>query len=100
MHNLYRSGTSALQSVEGRSKGGDDVGNGICKSGGVPNGGVSDGSIPDRGAKMYVDGAKALIMAIDTLVCGSTIGGGSGSVWEVDGDSALNRIIAALYPNG
>ncbi|GJX78807.1 hypothetical protein Tco_0326956 [Tanacetum coccineum] len=75
MHNLYRSGTSVLQSVEGRSKGGDDVGNGICKSGGIPNGGVSDGSIPDRG-------------------------GGSGSVWEVDGDSALNRIIAALYPNG
>ncbi|GJW68912.1 hypothetical protein Tco_0123336 [Tanacetum coccineum] len=46
MHNSFEgqvnitSRTSALQSVEGRSKGGDDVGNGIGKSGGVPDGGV------------------------------------------------------------
>ncbi|GJX22690.1 hypothetical protein Tco_0227135 [Tanacetum coccineum] len=39
-------------------------------------------------------------MTIDALVCGSTIGGSSGSGWEVDGNLALNRIIAALYPNG
>ncbi|GKG01170.1 hypothetical protein Tco_0305875 [Tanacetum coccineum] len=76
MHNLFRggnitSGTSALHSIEGRSKGGDDVGNGIGKSGGIPDGGVSDGSIPDRGSR-----------------------------WKVDGDSALNWIIAALYPKG
>ncbi|GKD69796.1 hypothetical protein Tco_1323886 [Tanacetum coccineum] len=57
--------TPALQSVKGRSKGGNRVGNGIGRSGGVPDGGVSDGSIPDRGD-------------------------GSGSGWEVDGDSALN----------
>ncbi|GJZ80634.1 hypothetical protein Tco_0645628, partial [Tanacetum coccineum] len=43
-----------------------------------------------------VDGAKALIMATDALVCGSTIGDGSSSGWEVDGNSSLNRIIAAL----
>ncbi|GJR58852.1 hypothetical protein Tco_0677468 [Tanacetum coccineum] len=45
-----------------------------------------------------VDSAASLIMAIDALVWGSTIGSGSGSGsgWEVDGDSALNRIIAAL----
>nr|GEZ40704.1 hypothetical protein [Tanacetum cinerariifolium]GEZ52153.1 hypothetical protein [Tanacetum cinerariifolium] len=55
---------------EGRSKCGDNVGNGIGKSGGVPDGGVYDR------------------------------GGGSGSEWEVDGNSALNRIIAALYPKG
>ncbi|GJZ70841.1 hypothetical protein Tco_0634692 [Tanacetum coccineum] len=70
IHNLFRGGNvtsraSALQSVEGRSKGGYGVGNGIDKSGGVPDGGVSD-----RGAKIYV--------AIDALVCGSTIGSGSG----------------------
>ncbi|GJR78329.1 hypothetical protein Tco_0149114 [Tanacetum coccineum] len=57
--------------VEGRSKGGDGVGNDIGRSGGVPDGGVFDGSITDRGD-------------------------GSGSGWEVDGDSALNRIIAVL----
>ncbi|GKD86947.1 hypothetical protein Tco_1358101, partial [Tanacetum coccineum] len=45
--------------------------NGIGKSGGVPNGGVPDGGVLDRG-------------------------GSSGSRWEVDGDSALNWIIAAL----
>ncbi|GKE50202.1 hypothetical protein Tco_1481460 [Tanacetum coccineum] len=55
MHNLFRggnvtSGTSALQSVEGRSKGG-----------------------------YKVDGAAALIMAINALVCESIIGGGGGS---------------------
>ncbi|GKF98152.1 hypothetical protein Tco_0296935, partial [Tanacetum coccineum] len=38
----------------------------------------------------------ALIMAIDALVRRSTIGGGSDSGWELDGDSVLNRIIAAL----
>ncbi|GKB36993.1 hypothetical protein Tco_0881935, partial [Tanacetum coccineum] len=38
----------------------------------------------------------AHIMTIDALVRGSTIGDGSGSGWEVDGDLALNRIIAAL----
>ncbi|GKG31688.1 hypothetical protein Tco_0426638 [Tanacetum coccineum] len=84
MHNLFRggnitSGTSTLQSVKGKGRGNDDVGNGIGKSGGVPDGGVSD-----RGAKIYVDGAAALIMAIDALVCGSTIGSGSGGGWEVD----------------
>ncbi|GJV52857.1 hypothetical protein Tco_1448598 [Tanacetum coccineum] len=68
MHNLFRGGnvtsrTSALQSVEDRIKGGDEV-----------------------------DGAVALIMTIDALVRGSTIGGGSGSGWssgdnsEVSGD--------------
>ncbi|GKB56194.1 hypothetical protein Tco_0912380 [Tanacetum coccineum] len=45
MHNLFRGGnvtsrTYVLQSVEGRRKGGDEVGNSIGKSGGVPNGGV------------------------------------------------------------
>nr|GEX29698.1 hypothetical protein [Tanacetum cinerariifolium] len=57
---------ASLAGIEGRSKGGDDVGNGIGKSGGVPNGGVSDRC------------------------------GGSGSGWEVDGDSALNWIISDL----
>ncbi|GKB42405.1 hypothetical protein Tco_0887347 [Tanacetum coccineum] len=36
------SGLSALRLVEGRSKGGDGVGNSIGRSGGVPDGGVSD----------------------------------------------------------
>ncbi|GJX24595.1 hypothetical protein Tco_0230891 [Tanacetum coccineum] len=44
----------------------------------------------------FVDGAAALIRTMDALVRGSTIGGSSGSRWEVDGDSALNWIIAAL----
>ncbi|GKA47750.1 hypothetical protein Tco_0740708 [Tanacetum coccineum] len=62
IHNLFRggnvtSGTSALQLVNGRSKGGHDVGNGIGKSGGVP-----DGDVFDRG-------------------------GGSDSGWELDGSS-------------
>ncbi|GJS10284.1 hypothetical protein Tco_0367080 [Tanacetum coccineum] len=42
----------------------------------------------------------ALIMATDALVRGSIIGDGSGSRWEVDGASALNQIIGALYPKG
>ncbi|GKG49783.1 hypothetical protein Tco_0518557, partial [Tanacetum coccineum] len=46
--------------------------------------------------EVLVDSASALIMAIDALACRSTIGSGSGSGWEVDGDSALNWIIAAL----
>ncbi|GJX77441.1 hypothetical protein Tco_0324252, partial [Tanacetum coccineum] len=75
-HSLFRgskqaSRTSALRSVEGRSNGGDGV-----------------------------DGAAALIMATDALVRGSTIGDGSGSGWEVDGASALSRIITDLYPKG
>ncbi|GJY93610.1 hypothetical protein Tco_0509392 [Tanacetum coccineum] len=80
IHNLFRGGnvtseTPALQSVKGRSKGGDGVGNGIGKSGGVLDGGISDDSIPDQGD-------------------------GSGSGWEVDGDSALNQIIAAVGGDG
>ncbi|GJV72486.1 hypothetical protein Tco_1492481, partial [Tanacetum coccineum] len=48
MHNLFRggnvtSGTSTLQSVEGRSKGGEDVGNGMGKISDVPDGGVPHG---------------------------------------------------------
>ncbi|GJW17703.1 hypothetical protein Tco_0025139 [Tanacetum coccineum] len=35
---------SALRSIEGKSKGGDDIGNGIGRSGGVPDGRVLDGS--------------------------------------------------------
>ncbi|GKD02144.1 hypothetical protein Tco_1177118, partial [Tanacetum coccineum] len=70
IHILFRGGKqtlglSVLWKVEGRSKGGDDVGTGIGRSGGVPDRGVPDSS-----------------------------------GWEVDGDSALNRIIAALYPKG
>ncbi|GKG17772.1 hypothetical protein Tco_0372070, partial [Tanacetum coccineum] len=34
------SGLSALRSVEGRSKGGDGVGNDISRSGGVPDSGT------------------------------------------------------------
>ncbi|GJX82298.1 hypothetical protein Tco_0331779 [Tanacetum coccineum] len=50
MPNLFRgdkvtSGLSALRSVESRYKGGDEVGSGIGKSGGVPDGGVPDGGI-------------------------------------------------------
>ncbi|GKC31466.1 hypothetical protein Tco_1038760, partial [Tanacetum coccineum] len=40
-------GMSALWSVEGSSKGGDDVGAGISRSGGVPNGGVPNGGASD-----------------------------------------------------
>ncbi|GKC32887.1 hypothetical protein Tco_1040181 [Tanacetum coccineum] len=47
MHSLFQGGNStsrisALRSIEGRSKGGDDVGNSIGKSGGVPDGGIFD----------------------------------------------------------
>ncbi|GJY85871.1 hypothetical protein Tco_0499897 [Tanacetum coccineum] len=47
IHNLFQGGnvtseTPTLQLVEGRSKGGDGVGIGISRSGGVPAGGVSD----------------------------------------------------------
>ncbi|GJR67929.1 hypothetical protein Tco_0013994 [Tanacetum coccineum] len=42
---MVTSSLSALQSVESRCKGGDDVGSGICKSGGVPDGGVPDGDV-------------------------------------------------------
>ncbi|GKA87089.1 hypothetical protein Tco_0808800, partial [Tanacetum coccineum] len=79
MHNLFQggnvtSGTSALQPVEGRSKGGDYVGNGIGKSGGVPDGGVPGGSVPDRGG-----------------------GNGSGEdKGNGGGDAVLNRIPSAL----
>ncbi|GJX87152.1 hypothetical protein Tco_0339166 [Tanacetum coccineum] len=68
-YNVPQKESPALQSVKGRRKGGDGV-----------------------------DGATNLIMATDALVCGSTIGDGRGSGWEVDGHLALNRIIAALYP--
>ncbi|GJS84635.1 hypothetical protein Tco_0751176 [Tanacetum coccineum] len=84
MHNLFRggnvtSGTSALQSVEGRSKGGDDVGNGIGKSGGVPDGGVSDrGGGSDSG--WGVDGNGG-----DTDSGGDGIYG-SGDEYDVSGD--------------
>ncbi|GKB69679.1 hypothetical protein Tco_0931091 [Tanacetum coccineum] len=86
IHNLFRGGkkTSSLSYlwlVEGSSKGGDDVGADIGRSGGVPDGGVPNG------------GASNLVQE-------SMMGGGNGSEWEVDGDSALNRIIAARYPNG
>ncbi|GKG14187.1 hypothetical protein Tco_0353787, partial [Tanacetum coccineum] len=45
--NLFRggkvtSGPSALQSIESRCKGGDEVGSGMGKSGGVRDGGASD----------------------------------------------------------
>ncbi|GKD68034.1 hypothetical protein Tco_1322124, partial [Tanacetum coccineum] len=78
IHNLFRGGnitskTPALQSVEGRSKGVNGVGNGIHRSGGVPDGGIPDGGVSDRDAKIE---------------------------WEVDGDSALNQIIAALGGDG
>ncbi|GKC96591.1 hypothetical protein Tco_1162033 [Tanacetum coccineum] len=36
------SGLSALRSVESRCKGGDEVGSGMGKSGGVPDDGASD----------------------------------------------------------
>ncbi|GKA66137.1 hypothetical protein Tco_0765945 [Tanacetum coccineum] len=42
-----------------------------------------------------VPGKDYILLPLWTLR-GSTIGGGSSSGWEVDGDSALNRIIAAL----
>ncbi|GJQ95644.1 hypothetical protein Tco_0006783 [Tanacetum coccineum] len=58
------------------SKDGDEVGKGIGKIGGVPDGSVSD------------------------LVWESMMGGGNGSEWEVDGASALSQIIEARYPNG
>ncbi|GJX24980.1 hypothetical protein Tco_0231276 [Tanacetum coccineum] len=61
---------------EGSSKDGDEVGKGIGKIGGVPDGSVSD------------------------LVWESMMGGGNGSEWEVDGASALSQIIEARYPNG
>ncbi|GKF40026.1 hypothetical protein Tco_0120087 [Tanacetum coccineum] len=75
MHNLFRGcivtvGTSALQSVEGRSKGGDDV-----------------------------DGAAALIRTMDALVRGCMIRSGNGSGEDKcngGGDAVLNRIPAAL----
>ncbi|GKA89258.1 hypothetical protein Tco_0811070 [Tanacetum coccineum] len=56
MHNLFQgdnvtSGTSALQSVEGRSKGSYEV-----------------------------DGAATLIMAIDALVCGRIASSGKGDI--------------------
>ncbi|GKG44313.1 hypothetical protein Tco_0485751, partial [Tanacetum coccineum] len=62
---------SALRSVESRCKGGDEVSSGMCKSGGVPDDGAFD------------------------LVWESMLGGGNGSEWEVDGASALSRIIAS-----
>ncbi|GKC73690.1 hypothetical protein Tco_1119573 [Tanacetum coccineum] len=65
---------SAPWSAKGSSKDGDEVGNGIGKSGGVPDGCVS-----------------ALVW--ESMICGS-------GEWEVDGASALSRIMAALYPNG
>nr|GFD36233.1 hypothetical protein [Tanacetum cinerariifolium] len=54
MYNLFRVGnvtsrTTSLRSVEGRSKGGDDVGNGIGKRGGVPDNGVSDRGLAGSG---------------------------------------------------
>ncbi|GKF59966.1 hypothetical protein Tco_0176752, partial [Tanacetum coccineum] len=55
------SNTQPLQTVEGRSKGGDGVGNGIGKSGGVPNGGVLDGS------RWEVDDVSALSRIIVDL---------------------------------
>ncbi|GKB41365.1 hypothetical protein Tco_0886307 [Tanacetum coccineum] len=78
-HNIFRGGKqtlglSAPWSVEGSSKDGDEVGSGMGKSGGVPDGGVS-----------------ALVW--ESMICGS-------GEWEVDGASALSRIMAALYPNG
>ncbi|GKG47157.1 hypothetical protein Tco_0504354 [Tanacetum coccineum] len=74
MHNLFRGGntalgTSALRSVEGKGRGNDDVGNGMCKIGGIPDGGVLD-----RGGDN-----------------GSGEDKGNG-----DGDAFLNRIPAAL----
>ncbi|GKE26971.1 hypothetical protein Tco_1442355 [Tanacetum coccineum] len=83
-HNLFRggkqtSGLSAPWSVEGSSKDGDEVGNGMGKSGGVPDGGVPDG------------GVSALVW--ESMIYG-------GGKWKVDGASALSRIMAALYPNG
>ncbi|GJZ38370.1 hypothetical protein Tco_0584933 [Tanacetum coccineum] len=65
------------RSLESRCKGGDEVGSGMGKSGGVPDGGVPDGSV------------SALVS--ESVICG-------GGEWEVDGASALSRIMAALYP--
>ncbi|GKA06606.1 gag-pol polyprotein [Tanacetum coccineum] len=78
--NLFRggkvtSGLSALRSVESRYKGGDEVGSSMGKSGGVPDGEVPNG------------GVFALVW--ESMICG-------GGEWEVDGASALSRIIAAL----
>ncbi|GKD38460.1 hypothetical protein Tco_1258667 [Tanacetum coccineum] len=65
---------STLRSVESRCKGGYEVGSDMGKSCGVPDGGVPDG------------GVSALVW--ESMICG-------GGEWEVDGASALSRIIAA-----
>ncbi|GKD35984.1 hypothetical protein Tco_1251493 [Tanacetum coccineum] len=57
-------------SAEGSNKDGDEVGSGMGKSGGVLDGGVS-----------------ALVW--ESMICG-------GGEWEVDGASALSRIMEAL----
>ncbi|GKE95365.1 hypothetical protein Tco_1580220, partial [Tanacetum coccineum] len=69
------SSPSALRSVESRCKGGDEVGSGMGKSGGVLDGGVPNG------------GVSALVW--ESMICG-------GGEWEVDGASALSWIIATL----
>ncbi|GKG37958.1 hypothetical protein Tco_0457181, partial [Tanacetum coccineum] len=56
------------------SKDGNEVGSGIGKSGGVPDGGV-------------------FALVWESMICG-------GGEWEVDGASALSRIMAALYSDG
>nr|GEY41330.1 hypothetical protein [Tanacetum cinerariifolium] len=79
---LFRSGMSAsgtlsLPKVDGSDKGNgnDEVGSGICSSGGVP---IDD--ILDRGARINVDGVADHIRATDALVRGSIIGGGGSGV--------------------
>ncbi|GJY87403.1 putative reverse transcriptase domain-containing protein [Tanacetum coccineum] len=61
--------------LESRCKDGDEVGSGMGKSSGVLDGGVPDG------------GVSALVW--ESMIFG-------GGEWEVDGASALSRIIAAL----
>ncbi|GJW20200.1 hypothetical protein Tco_0030822 [Tanacetum coccineum] len=68
------SGLSALRSVESRCNCDDEVGSGMDKIGGVPDGGVPD------------DGVSAMVR--ESMICG-------GGEWEVDGALALSRIIVA-----
>nr|GFC13423.1 hypothetical protein [Tanacetum cinerariifolium] len=82
--------TSALWLVEGKSKGGDDVGKGIVRSGGVPDDDVLD----DSGWE--VDGVSALSQIIAALYPNGKVGLASGDNHGESGDGGGDGMARSL----